>query len=228
MVRADLAVREALGGQTDPEPEVTYEVEVTPAEQAKAGSSDTEVSYQFTIKNTGTEDDTYSIEVSDTDWLATMSTSSVAVSVGDSVKIEVVHQVLEDAEVEASDSGVLSISSENASTSASFTTTVTSEDGNGDISEPTIDLFELLNTSNRVWARMEVNWEVSGTDLATVEINIRDNEGDSVDLVIYDVSGDVASDSYYFRVRRGYGNYSVELTVTDVYGVATEIKEITL
>ena len=98
-----------------------------------------------------------------------------------------------------------------------------------DTEEPidlSIDKFDLTKTSNRAWARMTIDWAVSGENLSTVEIEIN---GPAEGYKKYDVSGSEASGSYEFRARGGHGNYEVTLTVTDADGnSAPETKSINL
>ena len=88
-----------------------------------------------------------------------------------------------------------------------------------------IDWFHLKNTSNPQWARVTVDWEVSGEDLETVTLEI---SGPGTDDVTFNVSGHSASGTHEFSFRRGWGTYSVILTVTDKNGTAEETKSITL
>jgi len=89
-----------------------------------------------------------------------------------------------------------------------------------------IDRFDLTNTSNPAWARMTIDWAVSGENLSKVEIEIK---GPAEDYKEYDVSGSEASGSYEFRARGGHGNYQVTLTVTDTSNnTATGTQSITL
>jgi len=81
--------------------------------------------------------------------------------------------------------------------------------------DPSIDTFILTNTSNPQFARVTVNWEVSGEDLSTVDIVVTGENSDSASL---DVSGNSASGTYEFSFRRGFGDYTVTLIVTDDSG----------
>ena len=92
----------------------------------------------------------------------------------------------------------------------------------GDLS---IDFFDLTNTSNPQFARLVVDWEVSGVDLSVVTLSISGPNGDSV---TWNVSGNTASGQHEFSFRRGHGDYTVTLTVTDSSGTLTEPKNITL
>ncbi|TVQ11761.1 MAG: hypothetical protein EA364_09660, partial [Balneolaceae bacterium] len=88
-----------------------------------------------------------------------------------------------------------------------------------------IDWFDLTDTSNRVWARVRVDWEVSGEDLKTVKVDIT---GPNNDSRTWNVSGSSASGTHEFSFHRGFGTYTVTLTVTDGSGAITESKEIDL
>ena len=94
-------------------------------------------------------------------------------------------------------------------------------------SEPLlIHQFDLTNTSNPAWARVRVDWAVSGQDLATVKVEIT---GPNSDSRTWNVSGSEASGQHEFSFRRGFGTYDVTLTVTDAGGGSTsETKQITL
>lgn len=102
---------------------------------------------------------------------------------------------------------------------------VTVTDGNGGEPELSIVLFELVNTSNPQFARVMVNWEVSGQDLSEVTLSIA---GPNNDSRTWSVSGSSASGQHEFSFRRGHGDYTVTLTVTDASGNLTETREITL
>ncbi len=95
---------------------------------------------------------------------------------------------------------------------------------NGELS---IDVFELTNISNPRWARVSVDWAVSGENLSTVELVI-EGEGNS-DSETWNVSGSSAEGEHEFRFRDGHGAYQVTLTVTDADGNSvSETKEINL
>ncbi|MFO7977329.1 MAG: S8 family serine peptidase [Bacteroidales bacterium] len=102
---------------------------------------------------------------------------------------------------------------------------VTVTDGNAGEPELSIDLFALANTSNPQFARVMVNWEVSGQDLSEVTLSIT---GPNNDSRTWSVSGSSASGQHEFSFRRGHGDYTVTLTVTDASGNLTETREITL
>jgi subtilisin len=91
-------------------------------------------------------------------------------------------------------------------------------DGDNGGGELTIDKFELTNTSNPAWARVRVDWAVSGSNLATVKSELSLN-GNLIDSVTSSVSGSVASGSHELRNRGGSGaTYRIILTVTDTAG----------
>lgn len=102
---------------------------------------------------------------------------------------------------------------------------VTVAEGNGGEPVLSIDIFDLTNTSNPQFARVVVNWEVSGKDLSEVLLSIA---GPNNDSRTWSVSGNSASGQHEFSFRRGHGNYNVTLTVTDASGNLTETKGITL
>ncbi len=90
---------------------------------------------------------------------------------------------------------------------------------------PSIDQFDLTNTSNPQFARVRVDWAVSGQDLATVTVAIT---GPNSDSQTWNVSGSSAFGQHEFSFRRGFGDYTVTLTATDAIGQISETKEITL
>ena len=85
--------------------------------------------------------------------------------------------------------------------------------------------FTLTNTSNPQFARVMVDWEVSGEDLTEAELKITGPNSETQELP---VSGDSASGQHEFSFRRGWGTYTVILKVTDNNGTTEERKEITL
>lgn len=89
-----------------------------------------------------------------------------------------------------------------------------------------IDQFDLTNTSNPAWARVRVNWAVSGDNLSSVVVDII-GEGNT-DSRTWDVSGSSASGEHEFSFRRGHGDYEVTLTVTNANGKLSDTKQITL
>ena len=113
--------------------------------------------------------------------------------------------------------------------------TVTSDDNGGEPGEPgdpdpepsdlSIDFFDLTNTSNPQFARVMVVWEVSGVDLSVVTLSIT---GPNNDSRAWNVSGNTATGQHEFSFRRGHGDYTVTLTVTDSSDTISETKSITL
>ena len=89
-----------------------------------------------------------------------------------------------------------------------------------------IDRFDLTNTTNPQFARVRVNWTVSGDNLSQVTVDIQ-GAGNS-DSQTWSVSGSTASGEHEFSFRRGFGDYTVTLTVTDTTGQISETKPITL
>ncbi len=211
----------------EPEP---YAAEITPSEQSETGSPGDSIEYIYTVSNVGTEDDTYDLGVSAI-WDASVSTTSVSVVAGESVNVTVTHIIPTDAEDGDFDMGTLTATSQTdtaVSDSTIFTTTakIVIEPEPGDLS---IDEFELTNTSNPAWARVTVEWVVSGSNLATVKTEMILN-GSVVDSKTSSVSGSSASGMHELRHRRsGSNNYKVILTVVDTSGKEiSEEKEINL
>ena len=95
-------------------------------------------------------------------------------------------------------------------------------DDPGDLS---IDNFILTNTSNPQFARVLVDWEVSGVDLSVVTLSIA---GPNSASSTWNVSGSSASGQHEFSFRRGHGNYTLTLMVTDSSGYISETKNISL
>jgi len=115
-----------------------------------------------------------------------------------------------------------------ATGTASQQVTVEAEDPGSD-PEPgdlSIDKFALTNTSNPQFARVIVDWAVSGDGLSTVKVEIQ-GEGNT-DSQTWTVSGSSAAGQHEFSFRRGFGSYTVTLTVTDVNGQISETKPINL
>ncbi len=97
---------------------------------------------------------------------------------------------------------------------------------NGELS---IDVFDLTDSSNPAWARVTVNWAVSGENLSSVQSELI-LDGNVIDSQTSSVSGSGASGEHSLRNRNGHGNtYQVKLTVTDTGGNSvSETKEIDL
>ena len=88
-----------------------------------------------------------------------------------------------------------------------------------------IEVFDLTNTSNPQFARVTVHWEVSGENLSTVVVAIT---GPNSDSRTWNLSGSTASGQHEFAFRRGWGDYTVTLTVTDASGTKSDTKNIPL
>ena len=103
--------------------------------------------------------------------------------------------------------------------------------GTSETTSPEIITFDLEDTSNPRWARVEVDWEVfdDDGDLETVELEMIDSDGNVVDSETNSVSGESASGTDELRDRDGSGEYEIVLTVTDTDGNSTtETKTIQL
>ena len=92
------------------------------------------------------------------------------------------------------------------------------DNGDGDADPPEIDRFDLTDTSNPRWARVEVDWAVSG-DAELEEVTTTLNGG--VDSESSSVDGTTASGTHELRERGGHGEVVVTLTVTDTAGNET-------
>ena len=102
------------------------------------------------------------------------------------------------------------------------TITFTAESADDDDEEttaPVIDEFDLTDTSNPRWARVEVDWTVSddGGSLDEVTTEIEDWNDTSTS----DVGGDSASGTHEHRERDAHGEVDVTLTVTNTDGTGT-------
>lgn len=85
----------------------------------------------------------------------------------------------------------------------------------GDLS---IDRFDITVTSNPAWARVGVEWTVSGTNLASVKTEMKLGET-IIDSQTSSISGSSASGTHDLRNRNGHGKtYDIILTVTDTDG----------
>ncbi len=95
--------------------------------------------------------------------------------------------------------------------------------------ELSIDTFKLTKTSNPAWARVNVDWLVSGSNLSTVKSEMILN-GNVVDQQTSSVSGNQAGGTHELRHRGGTGNtYDIKLSLTDADGITvSETREITL
>ncbi len=86
-----------------------------------------------------------------------------------------------------------------------------------------IDKFDLTDSSNPAWARVTVDWAVSGSNLASVKSEMS-LDGELVDSETTSVSGSDAAGTHELRNRGGHGKtYEITLTVTDADG--TEVSE---
>lgn len=95
-----------------------------------------------------------------------------------------------------------------------------SDGGDGGSTDPAIDSFDPRDHSNPQWARVRVDWAVSGVDLDTVTSALGIDGGSAViDSATSDVSGSDASGAHDLRNREGPGEtHEVTLTGTDAAG----------
>lgn len=121
------------------------------------------------------------------------------------------------------------VSDSNDNTDSAITTVTETEDTD-DGTAPVIDHFNLTDTSNRRWARVEVDWTVSDEDGDLAEVTseaVFANDG--TDNETSSISGDSASGTHELRERDGHGEVDVTLTVIDSEDNSTsETKGITL
>ena len=105
--------------------------------------------------------------------------------------------------------------------------TTDDEEDEEETTAPEIDSFELTDTSNPQWARVEVDWAVSDPDGDLVDVTSVLNDG--VDSDSSSASGSSASGTHELRERGGHGEAAVTLTVTDGDGNETSsTKRLTL
>ncbi len=74
--------------------------------------------------------------------------------------------------------------------------------------------LQLTDNSNRQWARVVVEWSVSGTNLGEVRLDATFVNG-GTDTETFAVSGSEAGGTHEFRERQGHGDVEVTLTVFD-------------
>ncbi len=204
-----------------------FAVNITPDSRDGVGTPGDTVEYVYTVSNTGTEDDSYSIETKGHDWESAVSETTVTVNAGDSVDVTVSHTIPEDAVEGESDKGTLTVASaddsdSDVSASATFTTAVQEE-----AADPEIITFEVSTRTSGPWNRADVEWEVSDADgnLDKVKSELLDDGGNAVDSETTSVSGESAGGEHNLRVRGDAD--AVRLTVTDTDGnTSEETKEV--
>jgi subtilisin len=92
---------------------------------------------------------------------------------------------------------------------------------------PKIDRFDIKNKSNNVWAKFQIDWEVSDIDGDLEKITSVLNLG--TDTHSTNISGESDYGKHRLRERRGEDWYDVILTLTDSDGNdVTEEKSIYL
>ncbi|TYL36744.1 glycoside hydrolase family 81 [Natronococcus pandeyae] len=104
------------------------------------------------------------------------------------------------------------------------------EDDGDDESAPSIDQFDVTETSTGPWTRFAVEWAVSDPDgkLDLVEVEMIDGSGTVVDSASTDVSGDSASGEDSVRERDGVSEYDIACIVSDENGnTSSETKTVT-
>ncbi len=225
LVRADLAVAKALENQPDPIPDPDtdpeYGVEIIPTDgEQKTATPGYDVTYEFTIKNTGTEDDTYDISIDGNGWSATTSTSSVSIDAGGSVDITVTHSIPDSAGDDDSDTGTLIVSSDNATSTASFTTTVEKPAVPGD----PIAMTATESATSAWWHNRNI-WRADVTITVTYEYNspvkgaevkgVFGNNGSVVGVTNND--GEIILESGNFRQNVDQVMFKVESVILEGY-----------
>ena len=101
------------------------------------------------------------------------------------------------------------------------------DDDDEETTAPEIDQFDLTDTSNPQWARVEVDWAVSDDDGNLDEVTTEVTDWN--DTITSNVSGSSASGTHEHRDRGGHDEVDVTLTVTDTDGNETsDTKSITL
>jgi len=225
----DTGTVNVISTQTDADASATFTtaarvsaVEITPPAQSTAASPGEPVEYTYTISNIGTDDEVYDLAVSAT-WEASPDRTSILVQAGTETEVIVTHIVPNGAADDTSDSGTLTVASGRATAIATFITTAEEEEPTA----PVINLFEVTDRSNPVWAWVNVDWAVSGElgNLATVEIVMVLND-EIVDSVVLTVEGYEADGRDHLRARNGHGyDYEIILTVTDADGNTSSMTE---
>ncbi|WP_276253481.1 hypothetical protein [Halomontanus rarus] len=104
------------------------------------------------------------------------------------------------------------------------------EGGDETTSGPTIDRFELVDRSNPQWARIQVEWAVSGETSLERCVSDLVRGGEPLDVETSAIDGTADSGKHTLRNRGGRGEtYDVRFTVVDADGnTATETKRLTV
>ncbi|MFO8114695.1 MAG: S8 family serine peptidase [Halorubrum sp.] len=115
------------------------------------------------------------------------------------------------------------VAESSAGTDAGDTATFTTE-AVSDSEPPEIVEFTVTDAGNPAWDRFDVDWAVSDDgSLASVELELIDSGGSTVDSVTNAVDGDSASDSDRLEYKgRGNNTYTVAIAVSDAAGNVTD------
>lgn len=100
-----------------------YTVDISPSSLSGSGGPGETLYYVYTVTNTGTELDTYTVSESST-WTSSVSPETLILDPGASAVVTVSHDIPGAAEGGGSDTGTVTVSSLESSDSATFTTTV--------------------------------------------------------------------------------------------------------
>jgi len=195
---------------------------ITPGTRSATAAPGETVQYTYTISNTGTEDDVYDLATI-SEWDSSVSPDSIDLAKGDSVDVTVTHTVPANAHDDDRDSGSLIVDLQTDASTAATVTFSTTVELEPEPSPPVIDLFQVTDSSNPAWARVNVDWAVSDQDgdLYTVTVQML-IDGTIVDSATYSVSGYEASGSCQLRHRSRRGHvYDIILIVTDSMGNTT-------
>ncbi|WP_178915785.1 S8 family serine peptidase [Natronomonas gomsonensis] len=192
------------------------------ASEVETSDSDAEFDVDWSVSDSDGDLDSVELTLTDDTDGETEDTASVSVS-GDSASGATRLVASGDDGSGNSYTVELVVSDGNGNTASDTTSATETEDTD---SAPVIDNFDLTDTSNPQWARVEVDWAVSDADgdLGAVTTEVTDWNSTTTD-----VGGSSASGTHELRERGGHGEIEVVLTVTDAAGNSTDsAKTVTL
>ncbi len=149
-------------------------VETTPATNSQSAAPATQVSYDVTVTNQGTGQDTFDIVLSGHQWAASADSATIALAADESATVRVTHTIPADALADATDSVVLTARSRfngNVSDSTTLQTTATAVYG--------VDVSAAVtaqNGSSNTTVTYDVEIENRSNTVATFDITLANNE----------------------------------------------------